>query len=79
MNRPCKVAVSNTSGLAGIAYWVQSRFPAAIGMRKDTPGIVEIKNWIDNEYASGRTTTISDDEMYALLRKHLPELFTENN
>ncbi|MBE6404621.1 MAG: 2-isopropylmalate synthase [Lentisphaerae bacterium] len=79
LNRPCKVAVSNTSGLAGIAYWVQSKFPAAIGMRKDSPGIIEIKNWIDNEYAGGRTTTISDDEMFALLRRYLPELFTEND
>lgn len=75
LKRPCKVAISNTSGLAGIAYWVQSRFPAAVGMRKDSPGIVEIKNWIDSEYASGRITSISDNEMLQLIREHLPELF----
>ncbi len=76
LKRPCKVAVSNTSGLAGIAYWIQSNYPEkAAGLRKDHPAVIEIKDVVDAEYASGRTTTISDEEMNAMLRKYMPELF----
>ena len=34
LNRPCKVAVTNTSGLAGIAYWVQENIPGAENILK---------------------------------------------
>jgi len=74
LKRPCKVAISNTSGLAGIAYWIQSNIPKGKDIRKDNPGIITIKNWIDEEYRKGRTTTISDDELFALVRQHMPEL-----
>ena len=75
LKRPCKVAISNTSGLAGVAYWIQSNIPKGIDIRKDNPGIVTIKNWIDEEYRKGRTTTISEEEMFKLVREYMPELF----
>ncbi len=74
LKRPCKVAVSNTSGLAGIAYWIQSNLPKGKDIHKDNPGIVTIKNWIDEQYSNGRTTTISDEELLELIRQHIPEL-----
>ena len=74
LKRPCKVAVSNTSGLAGIAYWVQENTPNGAEIRKDNPGIIAIRDWIDAEYARGRTTSISDDEMMEQVRIHLPGL-----
>ena len=75
LKRPCKVAISNTSGLAGVAYWIQSNIPKGIDIRKDNPGIVAIKNWIDEEYKKGRTTTISEEEMLRLVKEYMPELF----
>ena len=75
MKRPCKVANSTTSGLAGVAYWIQSNIPKGIDIRKDNPGIVTIKNWIDEEYRKGRTTTISEEEMFKLVTEYMPELF----
>ena len=75
LKRPCKVAISNTSGLAGVAYWIQSNIPKGIDIRKDNPGIVTIKNWIDEEYRKGRTTTISEEEMFRLVKEYMPELF----
>ena len=74
LKRPCKVAVSNTSGLAGIAYWIHANVPNGVDIRKDNPGIMEIKTWIDREYKNGRTTTISDEEMHCLVLEFLPEL-----
>lgn len=76
LKRPCKVAITNSSGLAGIAYWIHTNFTeAGADIRKDNPGIAMIKQWIDEEYKKGRETTISDDEMISLSRQHLPELF----
>ena len=68
------MAVSNTSGLAGIAYWIQSNLPKGKDVHKDNPGIVLIKNWIDEQYRAGRTTTISDEELLSLIRENMPEL-----
>ena len=74
LKRPCKVAVSNTSGLAGIAYWIQANLPKGKDIRKDNPGIQVIKEWIDEQYRDGRTTTISDEELMTLIRRNMPEL-----
>ena len=30
--------------------------------------------WVDRAYVGGRTTSISDEEMVARVREHLPEL-----
>jgi isopropylmalate/homocitrate/citramalate synthase len=76
LNRPCKVAVTNNSGLAGIAYWIYTNMgDKAADIRKDHPGLVEVKNWIDQQYAAGRITSISDKEMRMEIKKVLPELF----
>jgi isopropylmalate/homocitrate/citramalate synthase len=75
LKRPCKVSITNASGLAGIAFWIHSNIKGGCEIRKDHPGILAIKNWIDEEYRLGRTTTISESEMLSLSEKHLPELF----
>ena len=33
LNRPCRVSVSNTSGLAGVAHWINAYF----GLRDEKP------------------------------------------
>lgn len=77
LKRPCKVAITNTSGLAGIAYWLRSELgEKAAALKKDNPGIIRMKKWIDEEYAKGRISSISDEEMFSLAKKELPELFT---
>ncbi|OGV58926.1 MAG: 2-isopropylmalate synthase [Lentisphaerae bacterium GWF2_52_8] len=77
LNRPCKVAITNNSGLAGLAYWVHTKFgEKGADIRKDNPGLAQIKNWIDEEYRKGRVTCISDDEMLTMVRQYMPELFS---
>lgn len=75
LKRPCKVAITNASGLAGLAYWVHANVPNGADTKKDHPGLIAIKTWIDSEYNNGRISSISDEEMDVLVRKHLPELF----
>lgn len=78
LNRPPTVAVTNTAGNAGVAHWINTayRLRGDQIVDKNNPAIVRIMEWIQVEYDSGRTTTISDDEMHALIQQHLPEIAT---
>lgn len=72
LDRPPLVAVSNVSGLAGIACWINNyyRLKGEDRISKKDPCVEKIKEWVDAEYASGRVTVISDDELEALLHKY---------
>lgn len=65
LNRPVLVAVSNTSGLAGIAHWINTRFKLEgdAQMAKDDALVVQVKEWVDTQYEDGRVTSIADDEL----------------
>lgn len=65
LNRPVMVAVSNTSGLAGIAHWINSYFQLKEERKvdKNCELVIEVKKWVDEEYESGRVTAITDDEL----------------
>ena len=67
LNRPATVMISKTSGLAGIAYWINVNYalPENEQIDKHHPMVVAIKEWVDQEYLDGRQTVISDDEMEA--------------
>lgn len=72
LGRPPMVAVSRTSGLAGIACWINNyyRLSGDNAIDKKHPTVAKIKEWADREYAGGRVTVISDDEMISLVRKY---------
>ncbi len=72
LDRPPLVAVSNVSGLAGIACWINNyyRLKGEDRISKKDPCVEKIKEWVDAEYASGRVTVISDEELVELLRKY---------
>ena len=65
LKRPPISAVSNTSGLAGIAHWINIHYHLKDehAVSKNTPLVVEIKKWVDAEYASGRVTVMTDKEL----------------
>lgn len=69
LNRPPLVAISNVSGLAGIACWINNyyRLTGNQAVDKRNPCIAKMKEWIDHEYETGRVTVISDEEMVALM------------
>lgn len=69
LNRPPMVAISNTSGLAGIAYWINTRFKLSgeNALDKKDPIVQEVKEWVDSMYEDGRQTVVSDAEMLARL------------
>ncbi len=72
LGRPPLVAVSQTSGLAGIACWINNyfRLTGSKAIDKKHPTVEKIKQWVDKEYENGRVTVISDDELEALAKKY---------
>ncbi|MCL2828137.1 MAG: 2-isopropylmalate synthase [Oscillospiraceae bacterium] len=75
LNRPPRIAVSNTSGTAGIAHWINSFY----GLKdrdsydKKHPLVERMKHWVDTQYDDGRVTVISDQELEEVFMRLLDE------
>lgn len=65
LNRPAMVMISKTSGLAGIAYWINQNYRLKNGdeVTKKDEVVVRLKAWVDSEYEGGRTATLSIEEL----------------
>ena len=65
LNRPVLCAISNTSGLAGIAHWLNTYYglKGEAQVEKGSELVAEIKKWVDEEYAGGRVTVMTDEEI----------------
>lgn len=76
LNRPVLVAVSNTSGLAGIAHWVNAyfRLKGDQVVDKAHPVVGKVKVWVDEQYENGRVTVITDDELISIIKRSEEEL-----
>ena len=81
LKRDIDVEITDKSGMAGIAFWINSRLHLEGGTKvgKDHPAVKSIKVWIDAEYGADRTTSISESEMWLQIEHHLPELFNKEN
>lgn len=76
LNRPVLVAVSNTSGLAGIAHWINTyyKLKGEAQVDKQSELVQKVKQWVDAEYETGRVTVITDDELINVITKTCDEL-----
>ncbi|MCC8157394.1 MAG: 2-isopropylmalate synthase [Oscillospiraceae bacterium] len=65
LNRPPAVLVGKSSGLAGIAYWMNGnyRLVGDAALSKRDPLVIKVKEWVDAEYADGRQTSLSEQEL----------------
>ena len=65
LNRPVSVLLGKTSGLAGIAYWINQNYSLkgdkAVSKRSNL--VSKVKEWIDSEYENGRVTALSNSEI----------------
>ena len=79
LNRPVLVAVSNTSGLAGIAHWINTyfRLPEVKKVDKNCDLVKEVKAWVDKEYETGRVTVITDEELLKVINETSEKLGVE--
>ena len=69
LNRPMHVSINNTSGLAGIAYWINQYYelPREHRIEKTHEIVGKIKAMIDKEYENGRCSVMGDDELDAMI------------
>ncbi|HPD13987.1 MAG TPA: 2-isopropylmalate synthase [Planctomycetota bacterium] len=75
---PPTIAITDKSGVAGIAAWVDFELrDRGVHISKDHPGVIAIKDAVDAQFAGCRLTAMSREELLALARKHLPEYFSE--
>ncbi len=61
LKTPPTVAISNTSGAAGIAVWLSKYLGEKVS--KDDPRVITLKEWVDQQYAGGRMTAIGSAEL----------------
>ena len=62
--------ITKTSGLAGIAYWINNHYKLfgterEIDKRSDL--VTAIKEWVDAEYENGRQSAVSTHELEQLV------------
>ena len=76
LGRAPRVVVDSFSGLAGIAYWINSYYelPTENKVQKSDDIVVKIKEFVDKEYALGRTTAISDKELDTMVGLLNPQI-----
>ncbi|MCI6812566.1 MAG: 2-isopropylmalate synthase [Lachnospiraceae bacterium] len=76
LNRPVLCAVSNTSGLAGIAHWINTYFKLKEerAVDKNSQLVKLVKEWVDQEYADGRVTVLTDEELLTCIQVNCSKL-----
>ena len=69
LNRPARVSVNKTSGLAGIAFWINDYYslPDEYKVTKGDPLVMAMKERVDAEYEEGRNSSFGDDELVNLI------------
>lgn len=80
LNRPIRVTVTDKSGVAGIAQWINENIESITTgqhepISKRLHGVRRIYEWVIYQYEQGRTTGISPDELITKAKHHLPFLF----
>jgi len=70
LNRPPHVSISNTSGAAGIAFWINDYYEleGEVKIDKSDKLVVKMKELIDAEYEAERNSIMGDDELDNMVR-----------
>ena len=75
LNRPLGVNITNRSGIAGVGFWVNQEL-ARLGLpavEKRDERVAKMFAWVEQQYAEGRVTSISPEEMRAQYAIHFPD------
>ena len=77
LNRPASVMIGKTSGLAGIAYWLNDNYDLTgdAAIAKNDPLVAQLKAWVDEEYENGRQSTLGRHELEAKVQEFAPGRF----
>lgn len=78
LNKPATVQIGKTSGLAGIAYWINQTYglEGAQKLEKHDDLVQALKAWVDQQYDNGRQTGITDHELEQKIQELAPGRFS---
>ncbi|MGD9075499.1 MAG: hypothetical protein PVJ69_09825 [Desulfobacteraceae bacterium] len=76
LDRPPKVAITDKSGVDGIALWVNEHLAQQGKERLRKAKLGRVARWVRDQYDNqGRITAISEKELIEVCREYLPEYF----
>jgi len=77
LNRPMNIAITDKSGTAGIALWINNFIGLEGGSKidKNDKAVENIYQIIMEKYNRGRTTAMSNEEMAHLTKEYMPHYF----
>jgi len=79
LGRPPRVAITDKSGVDGVALWVNEFLGREGKDRISKIKIHKIARWVVDQYdVHHRTTSISDQEMEEQLKLHLPDIYARH-
>jgi isopropylmalate/homocitrate/citramalate synthase len=74
LDRPPEVVITDKSGADGVYLWVNSFLGRSGKDKIKRSKMAKIMRWVAEQYdKENRTTSISDRELTALVREHMPE------
>ncbi|HNW61001.1 MAG TPA: 2-isopropylmalate synthase [bacterium] len=75
LKRPLGVHITDRSGIAGVGYWVSQQLQrqGKPPVDKRDPRVAQIFAWIEAQYAQGRVTAISQEEMQQQFALHFKQ------
>jgi citrate (Re)-synthase len=75
-NRPPRVAITDKTGVDGVALWVNDFLGLKGDERLSKIKVHKIARWVMDQYeVDGRMSAITDEELEAQVRLHLPEQY----
>jgi isopropylmalate/homocitrate/citramalate synthase len=76
LGRPPKVAITDKSGVDGIANWANEYLGLKGKERLSKAKVGRVARWVRDQYEKqGRITVISDEELIEVFKQHLPKHF----
>ena len=79
LGRPPKVAITDKSGAQGVALWVNDFLGLKDKERLSITKVAKIARWVMDQYeVDGRLTCVSEEEMEAQVKEHLPEQYEKH-
>jgi len=68
LGRKPNVCINDTSGSAGVAFWINAYY-GIDGVEKTDPIVGSVYDTVMAQYASGRNTSLSDEELDKMVKK----------
>jgi isopropylmalate/homocitrate/citramalate synthase len=80
LGRPPKVAITDKSGIDGVAIWINEYFGLTGEDRISKIKVYKVAQWVMDQYEiEGRLSTITDEELEAKVKEFMPEYVSKYN